>query len=139
MQRVEGRSRQAAPAPWICFVGGKTTTQDVYFYFVGTAKAHYLSLEACKSLGLIPDDFPHHSRAVATVGGLHVTKDLRPRPSEVPLTPLEENVARLEEWLLRHSSSTVFNTSRSPLSVMAGAPHRIHLKPGAATNHHLNV
>ena len=29
-------------------MGGEATTQDVYF--VDTAKAHYLSLEACKSL-----------------------------------------------------------------------------------------
>ena len=65
------------------------------------------------------------------VGELHVTKDLPLWPSEVPLLPLEENVARLEEGLLRHFSATIFNTSRSLLPLVASAPHRIHLKPGA--------
>ena len=97
---------------------------------MGTAKALYLSLEACKSLCLIPDDFSHHPRAAATVGGLHVTKDpstlgdnLSLQPSEVPLSPLEENLARLEKWLLRHFSSTAFNTNRGL--------HYQSLKPGA--------
>ena len=72
----------------------------------------YLSLKACKTLGLVPDDFPYQPRAVAMVGGLHVTRnlstlddDLSLLQSEEPLSPLEGNVARLEDWLLRHFSS----------------------------------
>ncbi|KAK8384285.1 hypothetical protein O3P69_009214 [Scylla paramamosain] len=41
------------------------------------------------------------------------------RPAAIPLPPLEENVGRLEEWLLRHFSSSTFNVGRCPLPVMA--------------------
>ncbi|KAK3887585.1 hypothetical protein Pcinc_008290 [Petrolisthes cinctipes] len=53
------------------------------------------------------------------------------RPDTVPLTPLEENVPQLEAWLLRHFSGSTFNTDRSPLPVMEGKPHSIHLLPDA--------
>ncbi|KAK8388631.1 hypothetical protein O3P69_020543 [Scylla paramamosain] len=44
------------------------------------------------------------------------------RPAAIPLPPLEENVGRLEEWLLRHFSSSTFNVGRCPLPVMAEYP-----------------
>ena len=53
------------------------------------------------------------------------------KTNEIPFTPLEENIDRLEDWLLQHFSSTTFNTDRDPLPVMEGEPHHIHLKPDA--------
>lgn len=45
----------------------------------------------------------------------------------MPLPLLEENVPRLQEWLLAHFSASTFDTERYPLLVMAGPPHHIHL------------
>lgn len=49
----------------------------------------------------------------------------------MPLRSLEDNVPRLELWLLRQFSSTTFNTDRYPLHVMEGAQHHIQLLEGA--------
>ena len=113
--------------------GGASTDQEIYF--MKTAKKLYLSLKACKDLGLVPLEFPHHVPVVAS-SRASVTADDTPtvlpdRPSSMPFAPSEENVSRLEEWLLQHFSSTTFNTSREPLPVMAGKPHHIHLSKGA--------
>ena len=117
-------------------LGGHVTEQDVYF--IPSAKSLFLSLGACKELGLVPKDFPHHPRlavqaaAVAAAGSATPTPDQAPiRPATTPFPPHEEHVGRLEEWLLQHFSSTTFNTTRSPLPVMEGEPHHIHLLPNA--------
>ena len=44
--------------------GDQSTKQEVYF--VRSAKDLYLSLGACKRLGLVPEDFPRHTQI--TVG-----------------------------------------------------------------------
>ena len=84
----------------------------------------------------MPENFPRHTQI--TVGAAcseeargNVSCQVPPRPTEVLFSLLEENVARLEGWLLNHFSSTTFNTARSPLPVMAGPLHHIHLVPGA--------
>ena len=51
------------------------------------------------------------------------------KPLEIPLAPVEENINRMEIWLLQQFSNTTFNTDRDPLPVMEGKPHHIHLKP----------
>lgn len=113
--------------------GDRSTQQNVYF--VRSAKDLYLSLGACKGLGLVPEDFPRHTQMVGAACSEqsqgNETYQVPPRPNDMPYPPLEENIARLEGWLLKHFSSTTFNTSRSPLPVMAGPPHHIHLIPGA--------
>lgn len=120
-------------APYRISLGGLSTVQEVYF--LKTAKQLYLSLPACKKLGLVHPDFPHQAPLIASTsieGDPRIpTPTLVPRPSVIPLPPLEENASRLEEWLLQHFSSTTFNTSREPLPVMAGKPHHIHLAPDA--------
>ena len=114
--------------------GDRSTRQKVYF--VHSAKDLYFSLGACKGLGLVPKDFPRHTQFTAEAAcseealGNEVCQ-VPPRPTEAPFSPLEENVARLEGWLQKHFSSTTFNTTRSPLPVMAGPPHRILLVSGA--------
>ncbi|KAG0701317.1 Retrovirus-related Pol polyprotein from transposon 17.6 [Chionoecetes opilio] len=109
-------------------------------YAHGPATSLYLSLGACKArkgLGLVPEAFPLHTQPVVGAacsesfqGG--VSHQASPKLTEVPFPPLEENATRLEEWLLQRFSSTTFNTTRSPLPVMAGPPHHIPLVPGAA-------
>ena len=104
------------------------TVQEVYF--IDDVERLYLSRAACTDLGLVPRDFPNPLPLVAALDtGLSDTQP--PRPASIPHQPLEENVPRLEEWLLRHFSATTFNTERRPLRMMSGAPHHIHLKEGA--------
>ena len=47
----------------------------------------------------------------------------------IPLT--EENIERLEEWLMQQFSSTTFNVNEDTLPIMEGKPHHIHLKEDA--------
>ena len=89
-----------------------------------------------RTLSLVPDDFPLHPQPVLGVAFSEsiywsMSHQVSPKPTGVPFSPLEENVARLE-WLLQHFSSTTFNMIRYSLPVMAGPPHHIHLVPGAA-------
>ena len=119
----------------IVYKGG-VTTQEVYI--VKSSIDFYLSLSACRELGLVPDTFPDHAPFLGhtpTLASalLKATETAcRPaRPAAIPFPPTEENIARLENWLLAHFSGTTFNTEREPLPVMEGKPHRIHLLPGA--------
>ena len=48
-----------------------------------------------------------------------------------PFPLVEENVGRLQDWLLQRFSATTFNTSQCPLPVMRGPPHHIHVVPNA--------
>ena len=74
----------------------------------------------------LPENTPEHS------GPPKVTpNNLLVKPTEMPFTPLEENIGRLEMWLLQHFSNATFNTKKIPFPVMEGAPHHIHLKPDA--------
>ena len=49
-------------------------------------------------------------------------------PKEIPFPPSEENIDRLQDWLLQHFSGTMFNIERHPLPIMEGKPLHIHLK-----------
>ncbi|XP_076058554.1 uncharacterized protein LOC143035571 [Oratosquilla oratoria] len=111
-------------------IPGRSTQQ---VYFVRSVRQVYLSLAACKDLGLVHEGFPHPPLpTIASVGG--GSSDSRgppPRPATMPFPPLEENVPRLQEWLLGHFSTSSFDTDRYPLPIMAGPPHHIHLSPDA--------
>lgn len=114
-------------------LGVQATEQDVYF--VQSAKALFMSLDACKGLKPVSENFPHIPTAVAHVrimeGAAHASVQLPPRPISLPFPLLEEHTTCLENWLLQHFSSATFNTTRTPLPMMEGKPHRIHLTPGA--------
>ena len=141
--QLRGRAalRDVADLPLQCLgshrclisLGGLVAEQDVYF--IPSAKSLFLSLSACKELGLVPASFPHHSQPAvqALVAESAVPElDQSPvRPETIPFPPHEEHVGRLEEWLLQHFSATAFNTTRNPLPVMKGEPHHIHLSPNA--------
>ncbi|KAK8398601.1 hypothetical protein O3P69_004024 [Scylla paramamosain] len=115
------------------YLGGHATQQEVYF--VPSTRSLFLSLSACKELGLVPAGFPHHSLpTVQAVEAPDTTAEpAQPpaKPATIPFPPHEEHVRRLEEWLLQHFSASAFNTTRSPLPVMDGEPHHIHLAPNA--------
>ena len=49
-------------APVAIAYKGVTTVKDVYF--VGSANCFYISLSACRELGLVHTDFPHHTPVV---------------------------------------------------------------------------
>lgn len=112
---------------------GTATEQEVYF--IPSAKSLFLSLGACKELGLVPDSFPHHPKravqALAVVAAAAEPSHPPTRPEKMPFPPHEEHARRLEEWLLQHFSGSTFNTTRNPLPVMEGEPHHIHLAHGA--------
>lgn len=110
-----------------------TMNQDIYFLqLVGIL---FLSLQARRSLGLVPENFPHYVPAtaptVAVVEVGHGLRDSPARPTSPPFLLLEEHIGQLRQWLLHHFSSTILNTARSPLPVMEGKPHYIHLDPRA--------
>lgn len=113
-------------------MSGHATVQDTYI--IKSAKTLFLSLDTCKALKLVPEKFPHHVQAASPLSAAVQTSQPRllpPRPASPPFPPLEEHVERIEQWLLRHFSSTTFNTAKTPLPVMEGKPHHIHLEPGA--------
>lgn len=114
---------------------GRSTTQEVFL--VKSASRFYISLEACKQLGLVHSNLPHQppTTAIITLEGDSTGSErvggLPPRPAAIPFNPMEESVPQLEDWLLRHLSSSTFNTTWNPLPVMARKPHQIHLIEGA--------
>ena len=120
-------------APCSIALGNHTTEQDIYF--LQSAGSLFLSLEACRELRLVPQNFPHHlpetTPTLAAVEAGHGLHEPPPKPTSPPFPLLEEHVGQLERWLLHHFSSTTFNTARSPLPVMDGKPHHIHLDPRA--------
>ena len=110
----------------------------------------YLSLRTCKDLHLVSKDFPRPSTtagsteaqvaSTSTIAGGTVAQVARPpttartppaRPSAPPFALTEANVDRLEKYLIEHFGDTTFATGKTPLPVMAGPPHHIHLRPDA--------
>ena len=74
--------------------GSRATVQEVFV--LQSATRCYLSLQACRDLGLVPMNFPHHATiAGATVSdvGNTATDSTPPRPTSLPFPPLEENVS----------------------------------------------
>uniref|UniRef100_A0A0P4VNI8 Reverse transcriptase n=1 Tax=Scylla olivacea TaxID=85551 RepID=A0A0P4VNI8_SCYOL len=109
-------------------VGAITTSECVYI--AEGVQRLYLSLGACRALQLVPQDFP---RPAIRISALTAPASLK--TSAHPLSPpyelVEENVGRLEKWLLEEFGRTVFATERTPLPEMRSPPHHIHLRPGA--------
>ena len=133
------------PALTILHVGGNTLsligTYDVKIhhnnkicettiYFVNGVKSLYLSLDVCKRIGLVHEEFPNIDTS-KLIGINSSSCQVPPRPSELPYPPTEENIEKLEKWLLDAFSETAFNVDAEPLPVMAGKPHHIHLTDDA--------
>lgn len=61
----------------------------------------YLSLTACKELGIVHADFPRHMPLMAGAArGEDAGGDIPERPTML-FKPFEENVTRLGEWLVK--------------------------------------
>ena len=115
-------------------LGDRTADQKVHF--VQRIERMFLSVKACKSLGLVDVKFPHHIQYPArkTVASLESTSqddDMPSRPEQLPYPPTEENVEQLEQFIRQQFASTVFNTSANRLPAMDTTPHKIHLQAGA--------
>lgn len=108
-------------------MGEGSINQDVYF--VQSVKMSVLSLMTCKELQLVPHDFPHPSSLLAHVSlrdDIISSQSASPtKPITLPFLLREENFVPLEGWLVRHFSSTSFNTPQ-PLPVITGTPPHIH-------------
>ena len=100
-------------------------------YFVLSARTLHLSLRVSKGLSLVPEDFPLNTQPV--VGAAYSESIYGGVSYQASHKPTEDHFSPLEEWLLEYFSSTTFNTTRFPLSVMAGPPQLIHLVPSAAS------
>ena len=57
-------------------------------------------------------------------------EDIPPKPKEPPFEPREENINKLELWLME-SFKELFATDKCPLRVMSGEPQHIHIKHDA--------
>ena len=134
------------------------TTLKAEIYFVQGIQNVYLSLNVCKMLHIIPENFPfaiaQPSQISATFEDDHNLTESSPndcmtnnkmeyepssdandsipmRPEKPPFEPTEDNVPLLQEWLLNQFSKTAFNVNADYLPVMKGKPHKIHLKKDA--------
>ena len=126
-------------------IGDKETRQMVHIS--ENTRGLYLSETALKKLGVIHGDFPDQCGececGCATCEGIEsvcfslagcscvddgasecLERTPTPeRPDHIPFEPTEENVQKLEEWLLDAFKSSAFNTcSHAPLQSMEGVP-----------------
>ena len=101
----------------------------------------YLSEQALIELGLIDPDFPNCKKgASCSAAQVDPTtdeetckciprKDAPEKPMEMPYPPTEENVEKIQAWLIDNFKSSAFNTcTHQPLNVMSGAPMKIVFK-----------
>lgn len=127
----------------------KTTRQIVYF--TPSTDKFFLSMEACRALGIIPDTFPSiDENAMTTSSSTHSdnTPGIKnpnadcctcpprqsppPLPTSLPFPATEENREKLEEWLLNYYKSSTFNTcEHQTLPMMSGPPMKLIIKDDA--------
>ena len=106
---------------------------ETEIYFSSGVQNIYLFLDLCKSLSLIHEQFPHvnidHVQA-NSISDSNTSHTIPTRPTELPYPDTENNIQKLEFWLLNALEQTVFNTI-NPLPKMTGKPHKIHLEDDA--------
>ena len=102
-------------------------------HFVRNVKHIFLSVHACKTLNIIHSTFPHLPKTDEHCQKLLVSRNIPvrrlPDQPNLPFAVVEENLSKLENWLLNHFKDTVFNVNASPSPVISGEMHHIHLKP----------
>ena len=122
---------------------GHTVHTRQIVYFTRSSDRLFLSRQACVALGLIPDSFPTIGEAclssstsmdslpaASTSDGQTCECPTRQPPPERPTSLLfpatEENLQKLEMWLLNHYKSSSFNVcEHQPLPMMSGQPMRL--------------
>lgn len=122
--------------------GIKHSTRQLV-YFTDSTDRMFISKQACVALGIISDNFP-------TVGEAHSTSDASPDssifkdchcprrqlptalPTTLPYPPTEENIDKLQKWLLEYYKNSTFNVCHhQPLPMMSGPPLRLMIDPEA--------
>ena len=124
---------------------GSTHTTRQIVYFTDSPCKLFLSKQACVALGVISKSFPTIGEALVT-GDLQpspessITQDCQcprrqippPPPKELPYPATEENLDKLEKWLLNYYSTSTFNVcEHQPLPMMSGPPMRLMIDPQA--------
>ena len=141
-QRV---SISVAGGSQICAVGkfqakivlnNRETSQTIYFS--NQADIFFLSRQACIALAIVPSSFPYPPKCVAEsiacieapdVCGPPLVRATPPeKPGKIPFEPVEENVPKLKQFLLKKFASSAFNVTK-PFPKLSTPPARIHLKP----------
>ena len=107
---------------------GQSTRTEVYF--ANGVKTLYLSLDVCKKLKLVHQNFPNVNVAANNVIQDNVEK-LPKRPDHLSYPATIDNIQNLENWFLNEFSSTTFNVSKYPLPLMSAPKQHIHLKSNA--------
>ena len=66
------------------------------------------------------------------------TPKIPSRPIKIPFPPTEENIPKLEKFLLEEFDDTAFNRAQTPFPVMSGKhpPAHIHVLPDAKPRAH---
>ena len=121
-----------APA---CYPLALSTVEEVYF--ISDINDIFLSVSACKCLNLIHPNFPcviGSASAREEQEELDASSDaeggqpagtrvqnkenmLPIRPDSMPFAPSEENIQKLEEWLLKAFADSTFDVNAYPLPV----------------------
>ena len=114
-------------------VGEAKTNQVIYI--CENACGLYLSESALRDLHSISSSFPacdNISSVTSSKETCTCPKRSPPpkRPQQIPFTPNEANVEKLEKWILDYYSSSAFNVcEHQPLPEMTGKPITINFKP----------
>ena len=125
---------------------GSIRSTRMLCYVSDTMEKAFLCREALVSLGIIAKDFP---KATAMTPDVTASMDSceeytcscprrqqepPPMPTSLPngLSPTEDNVEALKEWLLDYYGSTTFNVcEHQPLPLMKCEPLKLHVDPNA--------
>ncbi|CAG2222071.1 unnamed protein product [Mytilus edulis] len=119
-------------------------------YITDSSDKFFLSKEACITLGIISENFPTIGEITGSVTDTSaLTNDENrfttqidcncpkrqsppPTPVKLPFSPTEENVPKLQNFLLEHYKSSTFNTcEHQPLPLMEGPPLKLMIDPKA--------
>ena len=124
---------------------GSILTTRQLVYFTDRSNRLFLSKQACLALGIISVNFPTIGEALGTqdtstspVSSMFKECQCPPReqppppPTSLPFQPTEENIDKLQNWLLNHYKSSTFNTcEHQPLPMMHGPPLSLMIDPAA--------
>ena len=122
------------------------STKQLIYLSAKMTKA-FLCREALENLGVIPTNFPEipdqgpqNYMAMTDDTPIHTchcpkrSQNPPPLPKEFPpgLTPSDEDVPRIKEWLLDYYAGTTFNVcEHQPLPMMNCQPLELHVDPNA--------
>lgn len=112
-------------------------------YVSRNTKGFFLSHKALQELGFLPPRFPIQQPEKPCSKAATMSTDTAPcgcphrmppppMPDAIPFEPQEENVIKLERWILDRYKGSAFNTcEHQALPCMTGKPMQIHFRPEA--------